>query len=74
MEKKKKKKRLYLRWIQLRGCVEACSTYGVLRLLSGLAVFQAPEDLGLPRLVSSLDARYNRMLGIKYGYYGCRIV
>lgn len=54
--------------------VEAPSTYGVLRLLSGLAIFQAPEDLGLPRLVSSLDAKYNRILGIKYGYYGCRIV
>lgn len=28
----------------------------------------------LPRLVSSLDTKYNRILGIKYGYYGCRIV
>lgn len=42
--------------------------------ITGLAVFQAPEDLGLPRSVSSLDAKYNRILGIKYGYHGCRIV
>lgn len=83
MDGRKNSGRLYLHaqlWsvIQLRGCSRAG-----LRRVQLITYYDYFRDWRysrrrrisrLPRLVSSLDTKYNRILGIKYGYYGCRIV